>query len=129
MACHPFLRERLCVLLFMFAVCRNGQSPAAVRMRTKQNPGRWTGAQNRMLHLHIVHRALDVKRPRYLCKARQHCAFCFSLRHSPLGFCTILLDLFELVNDPAALAPRKHSQCAENKTPAAWAGAQKLMLH
>lgn len=41
--------------------------------------------------------------------------------------CAILFDLLELVNGPAATA--QHSQCAKNKTPVAWAGAQKLMLH
>jgi hypothetical protein len=39
------------------------------------------------------------------------------------------VDPLKLVNSPAALAPREHSQCAENKTPVAWTGAQKLMLH
>jgi len=82
MVCHPFLRERFCVLLFRVAACRELQKPDGICVRAKQNPGRWAGAQNRMLHLSNVHRVLDVKRARHLCKVFNIARF-LSINSSP----------------------------------------------
>jgi hypothetical protein len=52
MVCHPFLKRA--VLRVAISCCGaprlTGKSDAGIRAYSKQNPGRWAGAQNRMLH-------------------------------------------------------------------------------
>jgi hypothetical protein len=66
-----------------------------------------------MLHLYIVHRALDVKHPRPVCKVCQHGAFFFrcGIRHP--GVVLDLSNSLELVSGQQHRRLHKHSQHIE----------------